>query len=136
MIFDDLLLERQNKCECYYILGGHSNVDCFYLLQNYFKLPRQTIKGNADFICFFPQDLKNINHIYSDHVDEDMYREEFRKFCRCRCWRSFGLASSGVQKGMGVRSLPQKRRMCFPSGNGWTWVILKTIQRSRVTVLR
>ena len=31
MIFDDLLLERQNKCECYYIRGRHSNVGCFYL---------------------------------------------------------------------------------------------------------
>ena len=33
MIFDDLLLEKQNKCECYYIRGRHSNVDCFYLSQ-------------------------------------------------------------------------------------------------------
>ena len=49
MIFDDLLLERQNKCECYYIFGRHSNVDCFYLSQNYFKLPRQTIRENAKF---------------------------------------------------------------------------------------
>ena len=31
MIFDDLLLEKQNKCECYYIRERHSNVDCFYL---------------------------------------------------------------------------------------------------------
>ena len=31
MIFDDLLLEKQNKCESYYIRGRHSNVDCFYL---------------------------------------------------------------------------------------------------------
>ena len=29
MIFDDLLLERQYKYECYYIRGRHSNVDCF-----------------------------------------------------------------------------------------------------------
>ena len=50
MIFDDLLLEKQNKCECYYIRGRHSNVDCFYLSQNYFKLPRQTIRENANFI--------------------------------------------------------------------------------------
>ena len=39
MIFDNLLLEKQNKCECYYIRGRHSNVDCFYLSQNYLKLP-------------------------------------------------------------------------------------------------
>ena len=85
MIFDDLLLERQNKCECYYIRGRQSNVDCFYLSQNYFKLPRQTIRENANFICLFPQNLKNINHIYNDHVGEDMTREEFRKFCH-ECW--------------------------------------------------
>ena len=43
MVFDDLLLEK-NTCESYYVRGRHSNVDCFYLPQNYFKLPRQTIR--------------------------------------------------------------------------------------------
>ena len=85
MIFDDLLLEKQNKCECYFIRGRHGNMDCFHLLQNYFRLPRQTIRENANFICLFPQDLKNINHIYSDHVGEDMLKEDFRRFCR-KCW--------------------------------------------------
>ena len=85
MIFDDLLLEKQNKCECYYIRGRHSNVDCFYLSQNYFKLPRQTIRENANFICLFPQDLKNLNHIYNDHVGDDMKKDEFRNFCK-KCW--------------------------------------------------
>ena len=47
-----------------------------------------------------------------------------------------GLASSGVQKNDGVGSLPQERRMHKPNGNGWIWIILKTVQRSRVTVLR
>ena len=33
-----------------------------------------------------------INHIYNDHVGEDMSSEEFRKFCR-KCWdRSHGFA--------------------------------------------
>ena len=83
MIFDDLQLEKQNKCETYYIRGRHSNVDCFYLAQNYFKLHRQTIRENANFICLFPQDLKNINHIYQDHVGEqDMPKEEFRSLCK------------------------------------------------------
>ena len=34
MVFDDLLLEKQNICESYYVRGRHSNVDCFYLAQN------------------------------------------------------------------------------------------------------
>ena len=75
MVFDDLLLERQHTCESYYTRGRHSNVDCFYLAQNYFKLPRQTIRENANFICLFPQDLKNTNHIYNDHVSSDMTKE-------------------------------------------------------------
>ena len=52
MIFDDLLLGKQNTCEVYYTRGRHSNVDCFYLSQNYFKLPRQTIRENANFYAF------------------------------------------------------------------------------------
>ena len=85
MIFDDLLLEKQNKCECYYVRGRHSNVDCFYLAQNYFKLPRQTIRANSNFICLFPQDLRDLNNLHLDHVGDDMTKEEFRKFCR-KCW--------------------------------------------------
>jgi hypothetical protein len=82
MIFDDIQLERQNMCEAYYIRGRHSNVDCFYLAQNYFKLPRQTIRENANFICLFPQDDKNVNHIFNDHASTDMKIEEFRKLCK------------------------------------------------------
>ena len=82
MVFDDLLLEKQSACEKYYARGRHSNVDCFYLSQNYFKLPRQTIRENANFICLFTQDLKNTSHIYSDHASSDMKHEEFRELCR------------------------------------------------------
>ena len=30
MVFDDLLLEKHNTCESYYVRGRHSNVDFFY----------------------------------------------------------------------------------------------------------
>ena len=78
MVFDDLLLDKQNICESYYVRERHSNVDCFYLSQHYFKLPRQTIEENPNFICLFPQDLKNLNHIFDDHVGSDTTMEEFR----------------------------------------------------------
>ena len=85
MIFDDLILEKQSKCKAYYTRGRHSNVDCFYLSQNYFLLPRKSIRENTNLICLFPQDLKNLNHIYSDHVGDDITKEEFREFCK-KCW--------------------------------------------------
>ena len=50
MVFDDLLLKKQKKCEAYYTRARHSNVDCFYLAQNYFKLPHQMIRENANYL--------------------------------------------------------------------------------------
>ena len=90
MVFDDLLLEKQNTCESYYVRGRRINVDCFYLAQNYFKLPRQTIRENANFICMFPQDLKNLDHIFEDHVGSDMTKEEFRQLCKVYWERQHG----------------------------------------------
>ena len=87
MAFDDLLLERQNTCESCYVTGRHSNVDCFYLAQNYFKLPRQTIRENTNFICLFHTDLKNLNHIFDDHVGSEMTKEEFRQLYKI-AWES------------------------------------------------
>ena len=53
IVFDDLLLDKQNTCESYYVRGRYSNVDYFYLAQNYFNLPRQTIRKNTNsFVCF------------------------------------------------------------------------------------
>ena len=79
MVFDDLLLEKQNTCETYYVRGININVDCFYLPQNYFKLPRQTIKENANFMSVFLY-LKILNQIFDDHVGSDMTKEkEFRQ---------------------------------------------------------
>ena len=93
MILDDFLLKRQNKCDAYYTRGRHSIVDCFYLAQNYFKLsPRQTIRENTNFICLFQQDLKDINHIYNDHVSSDMDKEEFRTFCKTAWGKPYGFA--------------------------------------------
>ena len=37
MVFDNLLLEKQNTCESYYVRGRHSNVDCFHLAQKLFQ---------------------------------------------------------------------------------------------------
>ena len=90
MVFDDLLLEKQNACESYYVRGRHSNVDCFYLAQNYFKLPRQTIRENASFICTFLQEMKNLNHIFDDHVGSDMTKKEFRQLCRAAWEKQHG----------------------------------------------
>ena len=81
LILDDCLLEKQNKAEAYYTRGRHNNCDTFYISQNYFRLPRHTIRENSNFIILFPQDNKNLSHIHSDHCNLDMDINEFKAFC-------------------------------------------------------
>ena len=88
LVLDDVLLGPQNKIEDMYTRGRHNGVDTFYLAQNYFKIPRQTVRENANFIVLFPQDMKNLNHIYNDHCSGDgISCTEFHDFCSS-VWRS------------------------------------------------
>ena len=88
LVLDDVLLGPQNKIEDMYTRGRHNGIDTFYLAQNYFKLPRQTVRENANFIVLFPQDMKNLNHIYNDHCSSDgISCKEFHEFCS-QVWRS------------------------------------------------
>ena len=86
LILDDCFLGRQNKAEAYYSRGRHNNCDTIYISQNYFRLPRQTIRENSNLIILFPQDAKNLNHIYADHCAHDISKDEFREFCK-KVWK-------------------------------------------------
>lgn len=82
LIFDDIMLGPQNKAEAYYTRGRHNNVDVFYIAQSYFRLPRQTVRENANLFIFFKQDKTNLSHIYQDHCAVDgIPFELFRNFC-------------------------------------------------------
>ena len=80
IVFDDIMLEKQNKCEAYYTRGRHNNVDCFYIAQNYFKLPRQTIRENSNLFILFPQDDTTLGHFYRDHCS-DINKKDFKHLC-------------------------------------------------------
>ena len=77
------MLGPQNKAEAFFTRGRHNNVDVIYISQSYFRLPRQTIRENANFFIFFKQDSKNLSHIYQDHcsIDESVTFEKFKEFC-------------------------------------------------------
>ena len=87
LIFDDVMLGPQNKCEAYYTRGRHNNVDVFYIAQSYFRLPRQTVRENANLFILFKQDNTNLSHIYQDHCSYDgIPFEVFKDFC-ADVWR-------------------------------------------------
>ena len=62
----------------------------YHILKKAFveKLSLQTNREHE-----FPQDLKNINHIFDDHVGSDMTKEEFRQLCKTAWKNSTGLLS-------------------------------------------
>ena len=87
LILDDCFLGPQNKAEAYYTRGRQNNCDTFYISQSYFRLPRHSVRENSNYIILFPQDAKNLHHIYADHCEGDMSLEEFKQFCR-KVWES------------------------------------------------
>ena len=78
----DCFLGLKNKAEDYYTRGRQNNCGIFYISQSYSGLPRYTIRDNTNFLIFFPQDAKNLCHIYVDHCDGDMMLNEFKNFCQ------------------------------------------------------
>ena len=74
LLLDDCFLGKENRAEMYYIRGRHNNCDTIYMAQNYFRLPRHTVRENSNFIILFPQDVKNLTHIHADHCASDPSR--------------------------------------------------------------
>jgi len=80
LILDDCYLGKQNTPRSYFSRGKHSNCDVIYLTQNYFTLARNSVRENANFIIFFPQNAKSVEHIYRDHCS-DLPFIEFKELC-------------------------------------------------------
>jgi len=92
MIFDDVMLEKQEPIEKYFCQGRHGGADAFYLTQNFFRIPKQSIRDNCNLVVLFNQDGKNTRAIHDVFVGGDMLSDEFRDFCRV-CWgQPYGFA--------------------------------------------
>ena len=81
LILDDCYLGKQNKAGAYYTRGRHSNCDSLFISQNYFALPRNSIRENSNFIILYPQNSKSVLHIWMDHCT-DLPFEEFSALCQ------------------------------------------------------
>ena len=81
IILDDCYLGKQSKAATYYTRGRHSNCDSLYISQNYFALPRNSVRENANLIMLFPQNSKSVLHIHQDHCT-DISFEEFSTLCQ------------------------------------------------------
>ena len=118
LILDGCFLGPQDKAEAYYTRGRHNNCDTFYISQNYFRLPRQTIRENTNFIILLPQDATNLMHIHADHCGDDMSLQEFKDYCR-KVWN--GASHNFITIGLTSGRLNRKYRKhldCFSLPGG------------------
>jgi hypothetical protein len=87
VLFDDVMIDNQQKIERYFAYGRHANASIFYLCQTYSRIPKRVIRDNANLIMLFRQDNANLKHVFNNHVGSDMTFEEFRTLCG-ECWNS------------------------------------------------
>ena len=81
MIFDDVMNSNQDKIRDYFCKGRHNNVCVFYLCQSLLKIPKHSIRDNANVFILFRQDEKTLKYFYDMHVSGDMEFKEFKAFC-------------------------------------------------------
>lgn len=85
IIFDDISMENQDIVRDFFSRGRHRNIDCVYLSQSYFVIPKSLVRENLNYLAIFKQDHFNLLNIYKAHVNTDMTYEEFSKMC-AKCW--------------------------------------------------
>jgi len=80
MIFDDLLLEAdpENKIESYFIRGRHTNANCIYMSQSYYKTPKKIRENCTYFSIFATSSRKEIIQLASEHALHFPY-EKFKE---------------------------------------------------------
>ena len=90
IVFDDIMCDKnQSPADNLYTRGRHNNIDCIYILQNYYRLPRQTIRTNANFMIFFNLSKRDVDNVYYDSDASVDFKDidDFRKFCN-ESWKT------------------------------------------------
>ena len=84
IVFDDIMCDKnQTPADNFYTRSRHNNIDCIYISQNFYKLPRQTIRANANFIVLFKLSPTDVNHVFYDSNASIDFKDinTFREFC-------------------------------------------------------
>ncbi len=89
ILFDDCMTGDQSKICDFYTRGRHNNSNCFYITQSYFRIPRQEIRLNVNFLILFRQSRRDMQNIYTDHVGYDGI--PFEVFIKDFCLKSWNL---------------------------------------------
>ena len=86
VVFDDMLLSKQeSNIDLFFTGGRHNNIDIYYISQSFFHLPKNTIRINSNIIILFEQ--RDIILLFHDLAGLDMNLEEWKQLCR-KAWEN------------------------------------------------
>ena len=88
IILDDLNEKEINndKIQAMFKQGRHNNLSIFIISQDYYELPKRTIRCNGDvFHLFKPNNYLDVRNIFQDKASMDMTLDEF-KYLTSTCW--------------------------------------------------
>ena len=86
VVFDDMLDSNQRLIDPFFTSGRHNLCYAYYSSQNYFDVPKRTIRMNSNIIILFRQSLRDVEQIYRDIAGFDMSYDEFKELCR-EAWK-------------------------------------------------
>ena len=90
IILDDLNEKEMNDSRVQAILkrSRHNNLSIFIISQDYYELPKKTIRANGNIYHMFkPNNFLDVRNIYQDKASMDMTLDEF-KYLTSTCWNT------------------------------------------------
>ena len=81
IILDDLNEKEMNdpRVQEMFERSRHNNLSIFIISQNYYELPKKTIRTNGDIYHIFePNDFLDVRNKYQDKTSMDMTLNEFK----------------------------------------------------------
>ena len=88
IILDDLNEKEINndKIQAMFKRGRHNNLSIFIISQDYYELPKRTIRANGNIYHIFkPNSFRDVQNLYQDKASMDMTLNEF-KLLTSICW--------------------------------------------------
>ena len=88
IILDELNEKEMNdpRVQAMFKRSRHNNLSIFIISQDYYELPKKTIRGNGNIYHIFkPSNFLDVRNIYQDKASMDMTLDEFR-YLTSTCW--------------------------------------------------
>ena len=90
IILDDLNENemKDNREKALFKRSRHNNISVFIISQDYYELPKRTIRANSNiFHLFKPNNYKDVQNLFQDKASMDMTIDEF-KILGSICWQN------------------------------------------------